>query len=44
MVSGLITIAQFRDLPEAGLAKSKIESAGIPCFLENEYTVGANWL
>lgn len=40
----LVTIAQFRDLPEAGLAKSRIESAGITCFLENEFTIGANWL
>ncbi len=44
MAGGLVTIAQFRDLPEAGLAKSKLEAAGITCFLDNEYTVGANWL
>ena len=44
MASRLVTIAQFRDLPVAGLAKSKLESAGIICFLDNEYTVGANWL
>ncbi|WP_298438349.1 hypothetical protein [Geobacter sp.] len=44
MAGGLVTIAQYRDLPEAGLAKSKLEAAGIVCFLDNEYTVGANWL
>lgn len=44
MAGGLVTIAQFRDLPEAGLAKSKLESAGITCFLDNEFTIGANWL
>lgn len=44
MAGGLVTIAQYRDLPEAGLAKSKLEAAGIPCFLDNEYTVGVNWL
>ncbi|WP_136523375.1 putative signal transducing protein [Geomonas ferrireducens] len=44
MAGRLVTIAQYRDLPEAGLAKSKLEAAGILCFLDNEYTVGANWL
>lgn len=44
MAGGLVTIAQYRDLPEAGLAKSKLEASGIACFLDNEYTVGANWL
>lgn len=44
MAGGLVTIAQYRDLPEAGLAKSKLEAVGIPCFLDNEYTVGVNWL
>jgi len=44
MSGGLVTIAQYRDLPEAGLAKSRLEGAGITCFLDNEYTVGANWL
>ena len=44
MAGGLITIAQFRDLPEAGLAKSRLESEGITCFLDNEFTIGANWL
>jgi hypothetical protein len=44
MAGRLVTVAQYRDLPEAGLAKSKLEAAGITCFLDNEYTVGANWL
>lgn len=44
MAGGLITVAQYRDLTEAGLAKSKLEAAGITCFLDNEYTIGANWL
>jgi len=44
MAGRLVTVAQYRDLPEAGLAKSKLEAAGIPCFLDNEYTIGANWL
>lgn len=44
MAGGLVTIAQYRDLPEAWLAKSKLEAAGITCYLDNEYTVGINWL
>lgn len=44
MAGRLVTVAQYRDLPEAWLAKSKLEVAGITCFLENEYIVGANWL
>lgn len=44
MSGGLVTIAHYRDVPEAGLAKSRLEGAGITCCLDNEYTVGANWL
>lgn len=44
MTGRLVTVAQYRDLPEAWLAKSKLEAAGITCFLDNEYTIGANWL
>jgi len=40
----LITIAQYRDLPQAGLDKSILESQGITCFLDNEFTIGVNWL
>jgi predicted RNA-binding Zn-ribbon protein involved in translation (DUF1610 family) len=40
----VVTISQYRDLPAAGLAKSRLESAGITCFLDNEFTIGANWL
>jgi hypothetical protein len=28
----------------AYIARSKLESAGIPCVLENEYLVGIHWL
>jgi predicted RNA-binding Zn-ribbon protein involved in translation (DUF1610 family) len=44
MENKLITIAQYRDLPQAGLDKSILEEQGVKCFLENEYTVGVNWL
>jgi len=40
----LKTIASFRDLPLAELAKSKLESEGIPCFLANKNLIGINWL
>lgn len=40
----LITISQYRDLPQAGLDKSLLEDHGVHCFLENEFTIGVNWL
>ena len=39
----LVTIKQFRDLPEALLAKGFIESAGIECFLADENIVRMDW-
>jgi len=39
----LITIRQFRDLPEALLAKGFIESAGIDGFLADENIVRMDW-
>jgi hypothetical protein len=41
--SKLVTIRQFRDLPEALLAKGFIESAGIECFLADENIVRMDW-
>ena len=38
------TIASFRDLPIAELAKSKLESEGIPCTLLGKHHIGMNWL
>lgn len=40
----LVVIAEYRDLPQAGLAQSTLEANGVPCFLENQYMVGVNWL
>jgi hypothetical protein len=42
-VRELITIRQFRDLPEALLAKGCLESAGIECFLADENLVRLDW-
>lgn len=39
----LITVRQFRDLPEALLAKGSLESAGIECFLADENLVRLDW-
>ncbi|MGA2020535.1 MAG: DUF2007 domain-containing protein [Candidatus Sulfotelmatobacter sp.] len=42
-VRELVTIRQFRDLPEALLAKGSLESAGIECFLADENLVRLDW-
>ena len=43
-MSNLVTIERFRDLPEALLAKGKLESAGVQCFLADSELVRADWL
>ena len=40
----LVTIRKFLDIKEAQLARSLLESAGIPCFLADENTIRMNWL
>ncbi|MFZ0537602.1 MAG: hypothetical protein WAM47_12090, partial [Candidatus Sulfotelmatobacter sp.] len=42
-VRELVTIRQFRDLPEALLAKGSLESMGIECFLADENLVRLDW-
>lgn len=44
MAETLVTIERFRDLPEALLAKGKLESAGIECFLTDAELVRTDWL
>jgi len=44
MPTELITLQQFRDIPEALLAKGKLESAGIPCVLADGNLVRMDWL
>jgi hypothetical protein len=39
----LVTIRQFRDLPEALLAKGCLESVGIQCFLGDENLIRLDW-
>jgi hypothetical protein len=42
--SRLKTIAKFQYLPLAELAKIKLESEGILCFLQDKNMVGINWM
>ena len=39
----LETVARVYDLTEAQLLRSQLESAGIPCFIPEEYHVSAAW-
>lgn len=39
----LVTIARYRDLPEAWIAKGKLESAGVPCFIADDNIIRLNW-
>ena len=39
----LVLLRRFRDLPEALLAKGKLDSAGIDCFLADENMVRMDW-
>jgi hypothetical protein len=40
----LVTLRHFRDIPEAFLAKGKLESAGIECVLADGNLVRMDWL
>jgi hypothetical protein len=44
MSTELVTLQQFRDVPEALLAKGKLESAGIACVLADGNLVRMDWL
>ena len=44
MTENLVTIGRYSTPYEAGMVKSQLESAGIPAFIADEYTVGVNWL
>src|SRR5258705_9608259 len=43
-LSGVVTIRQFRDLPEALLAKGSLESAGIECYLIGDNMGRIDWV
>lgn len=42
-VRDLVIIRQFRDLPEALLARGRLESVGIECFLADDNMVRMDW-
>lgn len=44
MTENLVTIARYSTTYEANMVKSQLESAGIPAFVADEYTIGVNWL
>ncbi len=44
MTEELVTIATFSTAVEADLARARLESEGIECFLADEHTVTVNWL
>ena len=44
MSTELVTLQRFRDVPEALLAKGKLESAGIACALADGNLVRMDWL
>ena len=41
---GPVTLRRYRDLPDALLAKSILDSAAVECFLADENIVRMNWL
>ncbi len=43
-MSRFVTVARYRDLPLAELAKAKLESEGVYCHLLNKHHIGLNWL
>jgi hypothetical protein len=44
-ISGpLVMVKRFRDMPEAQVAESILDSAGIDCFFADENTIRMDWL
>jgi hypothetical protein len=44
-ISGpLVMVKRYRDMPEAAVAESILDSAGIDCFLADENTIRMDWL
>jgi len=44
MTEKMVTICSYSRPYEANIVKSQLESAGIPVFIADEYTIGINWL
>ena len=43
MARVLTTIRQYRDLPEALIARCRLESCGVSCILADENVIRMNW-
>jgi len=43
-IRNLVMLRRFRDIPEALLAKGRLEASGIECFLADEHMVRMDWL
>src|SRR5690242_68109 len=43
MPENLITLWRYRDLPEALIARSKLDAEGFDCFLADDNIVGLEW-
>ena len=44
MTEKMVTIGSYSTPYEANMVKSQLESAGIPVFIADEFTIGMNWL
>jgi len=44
MTEKLVKIAEFSQSMEAHFSKTRLESEGIECFINDEFTVNMNWL
>jgi len=44
MAEKMVTIGRYSTPYEANMVKSQLESAGIPVFIADEFTIGMNWL
>lgn len=40
----LVTVATFDNMPAAHIAKGRLETEGIPCWLKDEYLGQTDWL
>lgn len=43
MADAIVTLWKYRDLPEALIARAKLEAEGIECYLADENIVRLNW-
>ena len=44
MINGFIYLCAYRDVPEAYIAKGRLEYVGIECLMRDENLIQVNWL